>query len=240
MRARAVAGALFLLLAGARGLPNALAAQRLVEGEERSRLLEGLEQRQRAVTSLRATVLQRKWQPLLKGEVLSEGTLLFERPDRLRWEVATPEHTIIVINGSMLLVYHPARREAERRDLRGDLASQAALEFLNAGLSLSVAELEKRFQVEVYRDEGELTLRLTPRSRWVAQVLTSIAITEADGDPVPRQIEVVGRRGDRTDTTLTNVVVNPPLPGDPFTLRLGPDVRLTEGRRPGDDGGSDR
>ncbi len=241
MRARGVAsGVILFLLAGGFGPPYARAAGHLVQGEERSRLVQELEERQRAVMSLRATVLQRKRQPLLKGEILSQGTLTFQRPDRLRWEVATPEHTIIVVQGSTLLIYRPEQRAAERRDLRGDFASQAALEFLKAGMSLSVAELERRFQVDVYRDGGDVTLQLTPRSRWIAQALTSIAITQADGDPIPWQIAVVGRKGDRTDTTLTNIVVNPPLPGDPFTLQLGPEVRVTDGRRPGGDGGSDR
>jgi outer membrane lipoprotein-sorting protein len=240
MRAQLAASAALLLMGSILGPPCAPAAERLLQGEERSRLLEGLEQRQHAVTSLRATVRQRKRQPLLRAEVQSEGTLIFQRPDRLRWEVTTPEHTIFVIKGSMLLVYRPARREAERRDLRGDFGSQAALEFLNAGVSLSVAELEKRFQVDVYRDDSELTLRLTPLSRWVAQAITSIVISQADGDPIPWKIVVVGRRGDRTATTLTDIVVNPQLPEDPFTLRLGADVRVREARDPGGDGGSDR
>ncbi len=220
--------------------PRTAAAEHLLQGEERSQLLERFAQRQRDVRSFRATVLQRREHPLLKSAVQSEGTLIVQRPDRLRWEVVTPEHLIIVINGSTLFMYRPAKREAERRDLRGDLGSQAALEFLNAGMSLSVPELEKRFQVDVSHEDGELTLRLTPRSRWVAQAVTSITITQADGDLTPREFVVVGRKGDRTDTKLTDVVINPELPDDSFTLRLGPDVRVTDGRQAAGDGESGR
>ncbi len=240
MRVRAVASAVFFLVAGALGPASTLAAEHLVQGEQRLQLLQRFAERQQEVVSLRATVLQRRRHPLLKSEVLSEGTLIFQRPDRLRWDVATPEPLIIVINGSMLLMYRPARREAERRDLRGDFGSQAALEFLNAGMSLSVPELEKRFQVDISHEDGKLTLQLTPRSRWVAQAITSITITQADGEPTPQQFVVVGRKGDRTDTMLTNVVINPQFPDDPFILRLGPDVRVTDGRQAAGDGGSDR
>jgi len=145
-----------------------------------------------------------------------------------------------VIDGHVLHIYRPERKEVERRALRDDFGSRAAAEFLTAGMNLAVAELEKRFQVDLYRDDGRLTLWLTPRSRWVAQVIASIAITQEDGDALPRQIVVVGAKGDRTETSLTQVVVNPQLPEDAFALKLGPEVRVVEARTPAGDRDSGR
>ena len=211
-----------------------------LQGEERARAIEGLRARQREVGTLRATVVQRKRHPLLKGEVVTEGTLLFSRPNRLRWEVATPERTTIVIDDQALVIYHPDRKEAERRDLRDDFGSRAVVDFLTAGMNLDVAELEKRFQVDLYRDDGRLSLVLTPQSRWVARAITSVTITQEDADPLPRQIVVVGQKGDRTETLLAHAVVNPPLAEDAFTLRLGPEVRVAEVRRPGQESAGGR
>jgi outer membrane lipoprotein-sorting protein len=209
-------------------------------GEGRARAIERLQARQREVTTLRATVVQKKRHPLLKDEVVTEGTLLFRRPNRIRWEVATPERTIIVIDDQALVIYRPERREAERRDLRDDFGSRAVVEFLTAGMNLDVAALEKRFQVDLYRDDGRLTLVLTPRSRWVAQAIASVTITHFEEEAVPRQIVVTGHKGDSTETSLAHVVVNPPLAGDAFTLRLGPEVRVVEVRRPPQEGASGR
>jgi outer membrane lipoprotein-sorting protein len=211
-----------------------------LEGEERIRAIQGLQTRQRDVTSLRATVVQRRRHPLLKDEVVTEGSLVFKRPNQVWWEVTRPERTIVVIDGHGLVIYHPARGEAERRDLRDDFGSRAAAEFLTAGMGLAVGELEKRFRVEVYRDGGRFTLWLTPKSPWVARVITSVAVTQDDGDALPRQIVVVGAKGDRTETQLTNVTLNPPLPADVFKLRLGPDVRIVEVGKPTGDTGSGR
>ena len=204
-----------------------------LQGDERARAIAGLQARQREVNTLRAAVAQRKRHPLLKGEVVTEGTLLFRRPNRLRWEMATPERLIVAINEQMLVIYHPDRKEAERRDLRDDFGARAAMEFLAAGMSFDVAEMEKRFQVDLYREDGRLSLVLTPRSRWVARAVASVTINQEDADGLPRQIVVVGQKGDRTDTTLTHVVVNPPLAEDAFTLRLEPDVRVFEAGRSG-------
>jgi outer membrane lipoprotein-sorting protein len=219
---------------------HAVPAGTQLQGEERVRAIQQLQARQRAVATLRATVVQRKQHPLLKGEVVTEGTLLVRRPDRVWWEVTRPERTIIVINGPELLVYHPTRKEAERRDLRDDFASRAAVDFLAAGMNLAVDELEKRFQVDLYRDGGRLALWLIPRSRWAAQAIASITITQHEDEALPRQILVVGPKGDRTETSLTHVTVNPPLPQDAFTLRLGPEVRVVEVRGPGGERDSGR
>jgi outer membrane lipoprotein carrier protein len=169
---------------------------------------------------------------LLREEAVSEGTLLFQRPNRLRWEVAKPERVIILIDEYTLLAYRPDRQEAERRDLRGDFVSRAAVEFLTAAMDLALADLEQRFQMDVLRDAGGAVLRLTPRSPLIAQAVASIAISLPDGDAVPRRIVVTGKKGDRTETTLRHVTINPSLPGDAFVLRLGPEVRVNDARRP--------
>lgn len=212
--------------------PAASAAVPLL-GDERAQAIERLQARQREVQSFRAAVVQRKRHPLLKGEVATEGTLLVRRPNRLRWEMTTPERLIVAIDEQALLIYRPDRKEAERRDLRDDFGARTAMEFLAAGMSFDVAEMEKRFQVDLYREDGRLSLVLTPRSRWVARAIASVTITQADGDALPRQIVVLGQKGERTDTTLTHVVLNPPLAEDAFTLRLGPEVRVTEVHRSG-------
>ena len=211
-----------------------------LQGEERTRAIAQLQARQREVKTVRAAVVQRKRHPLLKGEVVTEGTLLFSRPNRLRWEVATPERTIIVIDEQALVIYHPERKEAERRDLREDFGSRAVVDFLTAGMNLDVAEMEKRFRVDVYRGDGRLSLVLTPQSRWVSRAIASVTIIQEDADPLPRQIVVVGQKGDRTETSLAHAVVNPPLAEDAFTLRLGPEVRVVEVRRPGQESAGGR
>jgi outer membrane lipoprotein-sorting protein len=232
--------AAFLFSSCLLGSAGAAPAENQIQAEERTQILDKIRERQRDITTVRATVVQKRRHPLLKAEAISEGTLQFQRPNRVRWEVTKPERTIIAIDGHTLVTYHPDRREAERRDLRDDFGTRAAIEFFTSGMSLAVAELEKRFQVDLYREGGRLLLLLTPRSRWVAQAVASVAIYQQEDDGVPRQIVIFGQKGDQTETTLTNVIVNSKFPEDTFTLRLGPEVRVTDVRRTTDERGSDR
>lgn len=207
---------------------EAAPAENPIQGKERAAIIEELQARQRAVASVRATVIQKKRHPLLAAEVVSQGTLLFKRPNLVRWEVTKPDRTIILIDERTILTYHPDRQEAERRDLRDDFGARAAVEFFTSGMGLAVPDLEKRFQVDLYREGAELVVRLTPRSRFVAQAVASISIYQHTEDAVPQRIVIAGQKGDRTELSLRDVTINPQLPEDAFSLRLGPEVRVTD------------
>lgn len=232
--------AAFLFCRHSLGLVEAAPTDYEIQGDERAQVLDRWQQQRREVTSVRATVFQRKRHPLLREEAISEGTFLYRRPNQVRWEVDKPERTIIVTDGHTLLVYRPDSNEAERRDLRQDFMARATLQFLTSGMSLDITELEKRFQVGLYRENSRLALRLIPRSRLVAQTVASIIIYQGKEEAIPRQIVVVGQKGDRTETTLTHVSINPHVSEDAFTLRLGPGVQVTDVGHPAHERGSDR
>jgi len=219
---------------------EAASAPAPIAGKERIEVIERLQSQQRQIASLRATVVQRRRHPLLAAEAVSEGRLLFRKPNRLRWEVDKPDRAVMVIDGHSLMTYRPDKQEAERRDLGTDFGARAAVEFLTSGMSLAVPELEKRFQVDMHREDGLLVLVLTPRSRWAAKAVASVALYRQDRDAVPSRIVISGQGGDRTEVTLTDIVINPPVAEDAFALRLGPGVRVTDLSRPGGEKGSDR
>ena len=226
-RRRLPAAATLLAAALLAAFPSAPSAGP-IKGAERDAAFERIRLRQRDIASFRAAVVQTKRHPLLKSEAVNEGTLLFGKPNRLRWELDKPERTVIVLDGKTMTSYFPDRKEAVRRDLGDNLASRAAVEFMSSGMNVSLPDLEKRFSVDLYREGGDLVLTLTPRSKWLSRAIASISIHSREDEAVPRRIVVVGKRGDRTETTLSRVAINPVLPADAFALRLAPDVRVTE------------
>jgi outer membrane lipoprotein-sorting protein len=199
-----------------------------ISGAERDRWFEEVRERQKGVTGLSAAVVQRKRDPLLKDAAVSRGTVSFRKPASLRWEVESPERMVMVMDGRTVTTYFPTRKEAERRDIRDDFASRAALGFFESGITASLPELERRFHVDLFRSDDQVVLRLIPRSKMLSRVISSIRIDQAPALGRPRRIVVEGARGDRTETTFSRVTLNPDFPPDTFALRLGPEVRVTE------------
>ncbi|MFA5807958.1 MAG: outer membrane lipoprotein carrier protein LolA [bacterium] len=201
---------------------------RTISGAERDRWFEEVRERQKGITGLSAAVVQRKRDPLLKNEAVSRGKLSFRKPASLRWEVESPERMVVVMDGRTVTTYYPTRKEAERRDIRDDFASRAALGFFESGISASLPELERRFHVDLFRSDDQVVLRLIPRSKMLSRAIASVRIHQDPVEGRPRRIVVEGARGDRTETTFSGVTLNPDFPPDTFALRLGPEVRVTE------------
>lgn len=207
---------------------EAVPGGKTISGAERDRWFEEDRKRQKEVTGLSAAVVQRKRDPLLKNEAVSRGKLSFRKPASLRWEVESPERRIVVMDGRTVTTYYPTRKEAERRDMQDDFASHAALGLFESGISASLPELERRFHVDLFRSDDEVVLRLLPRAKMLSRVIASIRIHQDPVEGRPRRIVVVGARGDQTETTFSGVILNPEFPPDTFSLRLGPEVRITE------------
>jgi outer membrane lipoprotein-sorting protein len=201
-----------------------------VAGAERAAWFERLRERQSGIRAFRATVVQKRSSPLLVREETSEGRLLFGRPDRFRWETDSPGRRVVVADGKALTVWSPASNEAERYDQREQFAARMGLELLATGLGGSLADLERRFAVEASRRGGKLEVTLVPKARWFRRAVSSITVLQADDAPLPERVVVSGPRGDRTETELRDVTVNPPLPADAFVLKLPPGVRLFDAK----------
>lgn len=225
--------AILLLLATALllGLPDAGAADGPVTGAERAALFERLRAAQAGIRAFRATVVQKKSSPLLLKEESAEGRLLFGKPDRFRWETAKPERLTVVADGKSMTVWSPDRNEAERYDQRDRFAARMAVEFMASGMGGSLADLERRFGVGVVRRSGTLEMTLTPKASWFRRAVSSITVFQGEGHPIPDRIVVAGPRGDRTETLLRDVAVNPPVPRDAFTLKLPPGTRLFDAKQ---------
>ena len=202
--------------------------EKLLQGADRSLWFEKARERQDRITGLQASVVQRKRHPSLRGEVVTEGTLVYRKPDFLRWEVVRPDPVIIVVDGRTMTTYYPSRKEAEKKFLADSPFSRGAMDFLVSGLSLSLTELERRFQVDLFHGEGYFLLKLVPKGRWLSRSVASISIYNEEEGMTLRRVVFEGTGGERTETIFSNMVLNPTLPPDAFDLRLGPDVRWVE------------
>lgn len=210
--------------APAAGREQAAVPDGRITGAEREELFEILRSRQAAVRAFRATLTRKLSSPLLAAEAVAEGTFLFEKPDRFRWEGKTPDRRVIVSDGKTMTIYDPERKEAERRDARDQVSSRMALEMMASGQSLS--DLEKRFRVELFRRDGMLVLAMTPRSGLLARAVKTITVLQPGDGVVPSRIVILGAKGNRVETILRDVEINPVLSPDAFHVKLGPQVRV--------------
>ncbi len=157
---------------------------------------------QRDVARIRAGFRQTKHIALLKDPLVSTGRFTFERPDRVRWEMVTPEPLIVEIAGGSLRAGPPgAIADVEAgpavglfRDLGGIFAGASDY----AG--------ERRFALATGMS-GPWSFVLTPRDPSVGRVIRAIDIELDPATGGPRRVAISESSGDQTEIELIDVVV---------------------------------
>ncbi len=204
-------------------------------GEVESRaVIEVLSTQHAGIETLSAVTLQRRTSPLLAEEIVTEGVIVLKKPNLLRWDIEQPSRLVIAVDGTAMWIYHPDKKEAEKRVLSDDVVARYAMEFFSSTMNLSIERLSKRFFVEIYKGEGgesktgsSIILKLRPRSKMAARHLDSIAIWYREKDGSPERMTLRSRNKAVTTTEFKEVELNVAVGAEKFALALPGDVLIT-------------
>jgi outer membrane lipoprotein-sorting protein len=200
---------------------------REVSAEEKQKIFERLKELQKDIHSMHATVNQEKQLSVLKKKIQVKGTIIMAKPNMLRWDVTMPEKSITVIDGETMTVYHPTAKEAQVYNLSEDFVARNTMSFFATAMGGNLNEMEKKFTVTVFRNDGKIVFKLIPLSSIARKYLSDIAVYYDEVTGLPGGFEVTTPKGDRTITKLADIKINPEIKPDTFELKLPGDVWIT-------------
>ena len=150
------------------------------------------------VPAARAGFVETRSSALLSAPLVVEGTLAWQRPDRLVREVREPYRETSVIEGATMTLTRPGA--AARTLALPDGVPRALVEALRATLAGDLASLRRHFALAVHGSIERWTLTLSPRDPALGALIGRIDFA-GRGAAIER-IEVLEARGDRTVTVL--------------------------------------
>lgn len=157
---------------------------------------------QRGVARIRAGFRQTKHVALLSEPLVSTGRFSFERPDRVRWEMVTPEPLVVEIAGGSLRAGPPGAV--------ADVDAGPAVGLFRdlGGIFTGASDYadEQRFALSP-ATSGPWSFVLTPRDPAVARVIRTIGIELDPASGGPRRVAIDESTGDRTVIELIDVQV---------------------------------
>jgi outer membrane lipoprotein carrier protein len=190
-------------------------------------LLKKFNERQQAVQSLTATFTERKNLSLLAKPVVANGTFLYSKPARIKWEYSEPEPRVFLITEDRFVAYYPAQKRAEEVPL-SKLAGRRV--FRVFGIGQTAEDLEKFFditQADPGTESGCYLLVLTPKRRRVKDRLTRVRFWVDAQTYLPRKLEYLESDGDSTLLTFANLRLNPEIAEARFSVNIPKDVMVT-------------
>lgn len=167
-----------------------------------------------SIDSLRCDFTQTTTIPLFTEPVISQGRLLFRKPDSLVWEYATPAAQGLVFSGGRGFRWEEDKsRRVPFATAEDPVAGLIASQML-AWIRFDRTWLEAQYAIRVEKEEP-LSLVLTPKSADMRSVLASLAIRFA-GDGIARDILLTEASGGVTEILFHNVLVNGPMDAGEF------------------------
>jgi outer membrane lipoprotein carrier protein len=201
-----------LLLAAICCAPTAVGAETLQSFARR------LAAANRHVRTLEARFVQRKHLALFKTAVTSKGRVLFQRPDRIRWEVLPPDASVLVFRGQQAQMWTPDMQRSRVFDLKLYRALENLAQQMLVWLGARPAgDLTRYHAVTLKSSGGDTVLDMVPRKK-PRHLRFSRVRVRFGPDLVLKRVTLKHPDGDRTEVDFKQVRRNPKLPPGAFQL----------------------
>jgi outer membrane lipoprotein-sorting protein len=203
----ASAAALSLLLTAGAQAEDGPAAPADVESSQVPASVDALLAQLARVPSLRAHFREEKRIQLLRQPLVSEGTLVFARPNWVLRLTESPEPAAVLLRDGTLTVQDPGGRRVLQLDasplLRGFVECFAYV------LSGERAALERHYRIDFQARADSWLLRLTPRDPRLLRMVKQLSFV-GQGAHVTR-MELLETSGDVTGMEFSQVEFGPAL-----------------------------
>ncbi|MBA4419400.1 MAG: hypothetical protein C0392_16070 [Syntrophus sp. (in: bacteria)] len=168
-----------------------------------------------ALNTITSDFTQERYTSMLKDPLVSRGRFVYEKPDRLYWELIKPSPSGFVVNGGKARRWGSNPSEAETFRIDKEPIIKAIVEQVFAWARADFPWLEKRYVVTVA--EGPKTiLKLVPRSPQEKKYITHLYIAFSGNWEYVNSVEIHEKSGDYTRIVFLDALLNKPLPKNVF------------------------
>ena len=185
--------------------------------DELADALRTLQQRYESTRTLVAKFHQEVESPTMAGKLTSNGTVSFEKPNRMRWDYAAPDRQTIVSDGETLWLYQPEEKQVLKAPLKEAFQATTPVTFL-AGLG----HVDRDFTPTLESSSDDRwTLKLVPREeRGVGTLILVVRKRDASIE----EARITDPLGTTTRLALSDEKRNVSLPADAFHFTPPPGV----------------
>lgn len=167
--------------------------------------------------TLSSDFVQEKHLSIFAEKLLSQGHFIYQKPDRLRWELLTPVASGFVLQGKQGQRWNGLSREQERFSVETDPIMGMIAQQLLAWARVDLDWLQNRYRMELLSAEP-VSLRLYPLDQGEAGFIDYLQILFANDKRHVAEVLMVEQEGDSTLLRFSGVAINTELPSDAFAV----------------------
>jgi outer membrane lipoprotein-sorting protein len=212
-----------LLLTGTGPVPAADAP-----GETSAELLAKIREAMARVRSTCTEFDQERKLDLFDEPLRSEGVLVFEQPNRVRWETVKPYQSILVSDGVSVAQFERADGPWKKLQTGFPQALKNVLDQVSAIHRGRVDDMERDYDVTATRHTDRVTMVLVPKSADLRKMMSAIELKLRPDLSAADEILLKEPNGDYTRIAFRNERRNVALPDRTFDLASPVDLKALQ------------
>lgn len=191
------------------------------EGEVRE-ILEALEARMKGVNHIQTHFTQTKRVPMLKHEIVLEGSAYMKKPGRFAWHTTSPMRNSIVLNDDVVRQWNEDTDEVETMSVGDAPALKAMIDHTQTWFYGSYVAMLEEYEVRVLARQP-LTLEFRPRAQSrPAAMIERVVIQFQPDESYIRSMDLLQRNGTQSVIRFDGTVLNGELDESVWEVRRTP------------------
>ena len=193
-----------------------LVSPAIAESTELESVLMELKRAAATTQSLSSKFEQQKNLAIFAEKLLSQGRFVYQKPDRLRWELLTPVASGFILQGKQGQRWNALSQEQGSFSVETDPIMGMIAQQLLAWARVDLDWLQQRYRMELQSAEP-VRLRLSPLDAGEAGFIDYLQIQFAADRSHVAEVLMVEQEGDSTLLSFNEVQINTELPTNAFT-----------------------
>ncbi len=177
--------------------------------------LSALQQKMASVKTVYLEFTQERVLKLFSDPLKSEGVMLVERPDKIRWETTAPYQTILLGDHNSVAQFEATDGQWEKLKLGFPQMLQRVMQQMSAMNQGNVKAMLNDYTVSVATNT-DIVLTCVPKDETVRGLMSSLEIKLAPDFSVTREVVMNEPNGDLTRLTFTRTKYDATFPADTF------------------------
>lgn len=194
----------------------AVSAQKAMTAAEQEQAIADISKAAQSIQTLQCDFVQTKTLSILNDKMVSNGTMAFARPSKLRWNYTAPYDYTFIITDDKVLIGKGKQRNSI--DLKSSQVFQEIARMIAGSITGKCLTQTKDFAVTMQSDANNYIAFLTPKDKRLKKMFKSIKLTFDRKANAMSKVELTEMSSDVTTITFQNVRQNQQLGATTFTL----------------------
>lgn len=129
--------------------------------------------------SFQAEFTQERQMAILTEPIISKGVCRFEEPNKLRWEIVAPYHSILIYNKEQIAKFEARKGQIKKLQLGAADIMREILKQIISWMKGDFNAAQKMYDVTVVKQAGDFKIVLIPKAKELLNNILSIELSVA-------------------------------------------------------------